>query len=163
VSASVEPVWLTVARRDIGLAEIPGKQHAPRIVTWLKQLGAWWSDDETPWCGVALAAWMRESGIALPKHWYRAKAWLDWGTALNVPVLGCVVVFERTGGGHVGLVVGYDRTNNLLVLGGNQNNRVSIAAFSRARVAGYRWPAGQALGELALPLIDGVEASTSEA
>lgn len=135
-----EPLWLTIARQDIGIAETPGKETTPAIRRWLIKLGAWWRDDETAWCGVAVAHWMREAGAPIPKHCYRARAWLDWGTALTQPTLGCVVVFERRGGGHVGLVVGQDVLDNLLVLGGNQGDKVSIARFSPDRVLGYRWP-----------------------
>lgn len=135
-----EPDWLTIARRDIGLAETPGKETTPKIRQWLITLGAWWQDDSVPWCGTCMAAWMREAGAPIPKHYYRAKAWLDWGTSLTHPALGCVVVFERRGGGHVGLVVGRDQTDNLLVLGGNQSDKVCIASFSPDRVLGYRWP-----------------------
>ena len=53
---------------------------------------------------------------------------------LQAPTVGCVVVFEREGGGHVGLVVGADTKGRLLVLGGNQGDAVSIAPFDRSRV-----------------------------
>lgn len=135
-----EPRWLTIARGDLDLAETPGKETTPAIRRWLIELGAWWRDDETPWCGVACAHWMREAGSSVPKQFYRARAWLDWGTALTQPALGCVVVFDRRGGGHVGLVVGRNELDYLLVLGGNQGNKVSIASFSPDRVLGYRWP-----------------------
>lgn len=136
-----DPHWLAIAREDLGVAETPGKETTPVIRRWLIELGAWWRDDETPWCGVAIAHWMRESGIQIPRHYYRARAWLDWGTTLLTPTPGCVAVFERRGGGHVGLVVGHaDTFNGLRVLGGNQGNRVSISTYSRDRVLGYRWP-----------------------
>ena len=134
--------WLTQARKHVGLREIPGAQTAPMIQRWLAQLGAWWRDDETPWCGVAVAAWMRAAGIKPPPHWYRARAWLEFGMPLAEPVVGAVVVFAREGGGHVGLVTGRDNLGRLLVLGGNQGNAVSEAAFDPARVLGYRWPPG---------------------
>lgn len=135
-----DPLWLSFARQDIGLAETPGKATTPKIRQWLIELGAWWYDDETPWCGTAVAAWMNKAGCELPKHWYRARAWLDWGLRLTEPALGCVVVYERGGGGHVGLVTGYDQNGRILTLGGNQGNRVSIAPFDQWRVLGYRWP-----------------------
>lgn len=135
-----EPAWLVIARRDVGLAETPGRSTTPTIRRWLIELGAWWQDDETPWCGVAVAAWMRQASIMVPRHWYRARAWLDWGVPLNLPALGCVVIYARSGGGHVGLLVGQDQRGRLLTLGGNQGNRVSIAPFDRERVLGYRWP-----------------------
>lgn len=135
-----EPLWLTIARNYVGVAETPGKETTPVIRRWLIQLGAWWTDDETPWCGTFVGAVMREAAVPIPKHYYRARAWLDWGTALTQPALGCIAVFERRGGGHVGLVVGRNELDNLLVLGGNQGNRVCIASFSPDRVLGYRWP-----------------------
>lgn len=137
---TIDQKWLTVARKYVGLREIPGKEHNPTILRWLKELHAWWYEDETPWCGTFVAAVMRETGYVLPKAWYRARAWLEWGTVLNAPVFGCVVVFARVGGGHVGFVVGRDKQGRLLVLGGNQSNRVSVAPFGTDRVLGYRWP-----------------------
>lgn len=133
-----EPYWLTIARHHLGTAEIPGKDTTPQIAKWLRELKAWWSDDETPWCGVFVAA-MMETVDALPPHWYRAKAWAEWGQPC-APQTGCIVVFERKGGGHVGLLVGKDQGGRLLVLGGNQGNRVSIAPFDPSRVLAYRWP-----------------------
>jgi uncharacterized protein (TIGR02594 family) len=139
-----DPIWLAIAKSDIGLKEIPGAPTEPRIAAWLKRLGAWWNDDGTPWCGVAMAAWMDSSNIPIPKHWYRARAWLDWGMTLGTPAVGCVVVFdggrERPGAGHVGIVIGITMMGRLMVLGGNQGDAVSIKPFEMGRVLGYRWP-----------------------
>lgn len=168
----MEPPWLVIARQSLGLAEIPGKDTAPAISRWLIELKAWWRDDETPWCGTFVAHCFREAGIELPQHWYRARAWLDWGSplystepSLDHAAIGCVAVFERKGGGHVGFVVGLDRRGNLMVLGGNQGNRVSIAAFPPERVLGYRWPYGvDAHNYLApLPIYEPRPVSASEA
>lgn len=156
-----EPMWLQRARCDLGLRELPGAPTAPRIAGWLQQLGAWWRDDETPWCGTAVAAWMTACGIAPPSTWYRARAWSDWGSRLVNPVTGCVVVFERVGGGHVGLVVGQDQRGRLLVLGGNQGDAVCIAPFDRSRVLAYRWPAGMPYSTTGLPVIASAAASSS--
>ena len=164
-----EPQWVARARQYLGVAEIPGRATAPVIRRWLLDLKAWWADDETAWCGVAVAAWMREAGIELPKHWYRARAWLDWGYPLSKPIVGCVVVYERGGGGHVGLVVGEDASGRLMTLGGNQGNRVSIAPFDRARVLGYRWPTSRiadfyaSTGPLPMLAANGQPSSSNEA
>lgn len=138
-----EPKWLVHARTYLGVAEIPGKATAPIISRWLRELKSIWSDDETPWCGVFVGAVMRECGLPLPKHWYRARDWLNWGDRIDAPLLGCVVVYERGGGGHVGFVVGKDKLGRIITLGGNQGNRVSIAPFDPMRVLGYRWPSGK--------------------
>lgn len=155
-----EPLWLRIARADLGVAEIPGKDTAPAIRKWLIELKAWWTDDETPWCATAVAHWMRQAGEELPLHWYRARAWLDWGVPLVRATVGAVVVFAREGGGHVGLVVGQDQRYRLLVLGGNQGDRVSIAPFPFDRVIGYRWPRGYRVYQESLPVLRS-DASTS--
>ena len=70
----------------------------------------------------------------------RAKDWLNWGQKIIQPCVGCIVVFERDGGGHVGFVVGQDANNNLMVLGGNQGDAVKVSPFNLTRVIDYRWP-----------------------
>lgn len=135
----IDPAWIAEARKWIGLQEIPGKASAPVISRWLRELGAWWSDDATPWCGTFAAHCMRSAGSEPPRAFYRAKAWLDWGIEIERPLLGCVAVFDRQGGGHVGFVVGRYPPLGLSILGGNQGDQVSVAVFSRAPI-GYRWP-----------------------
>jgi uncharacterized protein (TIGR02594 family) len=83
---------------------------------------------------------MKKTQCKLPKYWMRAKDWLNWGQSLNKPCVGCVVIFEREGGGHVGFVVGQDANKNLMVLGGNQGDAVKVSPFNLTRVIGYRWP-----------------------
>lgn len=133
--------WIIEAKKYIGLKEIPGSKHNGIIVKWLTDLKAWWKDDETPWCGVFVAHCMSFVDLYIPKYYMRAKAWSeDWGITLPLPTEGCVVVFDRKGGGHVGFVLGISDDNLLVVLGGNQGNSVSVAKFDRNRVIGYYWP-----------------------
>lgn len=152
-----------------GVREIPGAPTAPAIAKWLAELKAWWRDDETPWCGVFVAHCMQSVGIKPPKAWYRAKGWLDWGTPMAHPAVGCVVIFERDGGGHVGLVVGRAaETNCLMVLGGNQGDAVRVSAFDPRRAIGFRWPpAGPGVPFVPpawrLPVVPGGEISRNEA
>lgn len=161
------PNWLAEARRYLGLREIPGPKHNTTIQGWLKILGAWWKDDETPWCGVFVAHCMRATGHKLPTHWYRAKGWLDWGRKLTSPLVGCVVVLEREGGGHVFIATGIDGQGRIVGIGGNQGNAVTVAAFDAARVVGYRWPAEAPVPSAAqagLPLLhSGGPVSSNEA
>ncbi len=160
-----EQKWVVLARKYLGTSEVHGSGTSPLIRTWLTGLKAWWSDDETPWCGTFVAAVLKESGLALPKRWYRALGWLDWGVPLLHPVPGCIVVYSRKGGGHVGFVLGRDSQGRVITLGGNQGDRVSIAPFDPARVAGYRWPSAVPLPTTALPLLasNGEPTSNNEA
>lgn len=159
----MKPVWIDEARRYIDLEEIPGAASNSTIIGWLVRLSAWWRDDETPWCGTFVAHCLQETGYEIPKYWMRALAWAEWGRPLPAPMVGCIVVFSRKGGGHVGFVVGQDAKGNLLVLGGNQGNRVSIAAFPRIRVEAYRWPVSLSFDRIEpLPVLDPVEFSRCE-
>lgn len=145
----VEPLWLSKARTHLGLTEVVGRTHNPVIMNWIDQLGAQVlgikpNDDETPWCGTFMAWVMKEAGINAPSIAIRAAQWGrvgKWGRELVGPRLGCVLVFTRQGGGHVGLYMGEDETH-YHVLGGNQLNSVSVMRLEKSRLApgGMRWP-----------------------
>lgn len=159
-----EPVWVQVARADLGNSESLAPNDSPLIRRMLSKLSALWLVGQ-PWCGSIMAYWMEQCGILYPKNYYVARAWLNWGATLSTACVGCVVVFERGTGGHVGLVVGTDSRGNLMVLGGNQGDEVSIRAFALPRVLGYRWPPGMSQplsSELPLLVSNGV-LSRSEA
>jgi uncharacterized protein (TIGR02594 family) len=138
------PTWIDHAMNFNGLKEIPGTQHNPQILSWWKRMKIAIRDDETPWCGGFVGGVLAESGIDLAFNGAGARQYLKLPIALTKPAYGSVVIFwrgSRNGWqGHVGFVVGEDQRGNLMVLGGNQGNRVSIMPFSRDRVLGYRWP-----------------------
>ncbi|WP_018183973.1 TIGR02594 family protein [Kaistia granuli] len=145
-----DPKWVAIARGYLGLREIAGGRHDPKILEWWRAIGApWFKDDETPWCGAFVGGALAEAGIAPPAKGAgaSARAWLNFGVRLSRAAYGCIVVFERSGGGHVGFVVGQDPHGNLMVLGGNQGDAVNIKPFARARVLGYRWPSVYPLAE----------------
>lgn len=157
--------WILEARKHIGLHEIKGKQHNATLLQMLKDMGqysteskAWWADDEIPWCGLFVGHSLGVAGRFVVKNWFRAGAWADNTvmTKLTKPAYGCIVTFTRAGGGHVGFVVGKDARGNLMVLGGNQGDAVSIAAFAPARATGFYWPSKWAGGHAvkSTPLAD---------
>lgn len=144
MSQASEPDWFRIAKEHVGLKEVPGKRHNTTILSWLAKLGAWWRDDETPWCGVFVAHCMREAGLPVPQYWMRAKAWADYGANLRAShvALGAILVFARKGGGHVGFYAGEDPTY-YYVLGGNQSNSVNVAKIAKVRCIAIRWPKGE--------------------
>lgn len=159
-----EMTWISEARRYIGLKEIHGVQNNPQILAWWKAIKRGGiQDDETPWCAAFVGGCLEAAGIKSTRF-ERARSYENWGVKLNKPIAGCVVVFQREGGGHVGFVVGRDKADNLLVLGGNQGDAVNIKAFSRARVVAYRWPDSVPIpANDNLPILAGAELSRSEA
>jgi len=158
-----DPKWLAEARKHIGLTEIKGPQHSAEILKmWrdIKRGGI--KDDETPWCAAFVGAMLERVGIKSTRF-EGARSYLQWGVLLPDPAMGCVVVFSRDGGGHVGFAVGKDNAGNILVLGGNQSDAVNIRAFPVSRVTGYRWPAEVVASAFALPVLGGAALSRAEA
>lgn len=167
--------WVGVGRSKIGTFEVKGAKHNPVIVAmWELAFQAtnqktWIKDDETAWCGAATAYCFAKSDLArhIPKDFYRAKAWAEAGTSLNKAAYGCIVVFARDGGGHVGIVVGKDAKGNIMVWGGNQSDAVNIKPFAVNRVLAYRWCGTQKLplaSRYNLPLLNSNgQVSTNEA
>lgn len=143
------PRWFALAKSLIGTREVVGPKHSATILGWAAKLGAKVlgiavKDDETPWCGTFVAHVMVESGIAPPPIAVRASSWASWGRELIGPRLGCVLVFTREGGGHVGLYAG-ERSDAYRVLGGNQSNAVTETWIAKDRLAkgGIRWPTAE--------------------
>lgn len=138
----IEPAWLAVARKELGVKEHVGDADNPRIVEYHRSTSLGKADaneDETPWCSSFVNWCMVKAGrYGTNSAW--ARSWLKWGVALDVPKLGCVVVFSRnTNSGHVGFFI-KEVGENILVLGGNQNNEVCEALYPKSRLLGYRWP-----------------------
>ena len=139
-----KPKWLKIAETYTGLAEIRGPKHNKVILGWLDKLGAWWRNDETPWCGVFVAHCLDFVDQPYPTMYMRAKAWADYGSLLRRDRLapGAILVFDRAGGGHVGFYVGED-AGHYFVLGGNQGNAVNVMKLGKSRLLASRWPKGE--------------------
>lgn len=157
------PRWMRTAKAFTGLQEVRGPRHSNIIIGWLEKLGAWWRDDETPWCGVFVAYCMKEAKLPFPKMYMRAKAWAEYGSLLRRDRLsiGAILVFDRAGGGHVGFYVGED-AGHYYVLGGNQNNAVNVMKLGKSRLVASRWPKGEPVTGKPVYLKGG-DVSTNEA
>lgn len=151
-----EPSWLVRARKYVGLREVPGKTHNKTILGWWEKLKTGIRDDETPWCGAFVGGVLSEDGRYIVPGPAAARSWLKLPAKFDNPALGCVVVFWRGSpsgwSGHVGFVVGKDTRGNIMVLGGNQGDMVSVRPFAPNRVLGYRWPSAVAPTDFTLPL-----------
>lgn len=154
-----EPVWLKLARTYLGLREYPGNRNNPKILEWWSKVRAAITDDETPWCAGFVGGVLEECSIVSSRS-AAARSYANWGIGLSGPAVGCVAVLWRGSPkgwqGHVGFVVGKDSHGNLAILGGNQGDTVSIAAFPVQRVLAYRWPASSEVPVRGwtLPVID---------
>ena len=167
---TAEPPWLIVARRYLGTREIKGSLHNSTIIRWWRAIKSTIRDDETPWCAAFVGGVLEECGYRSSRN-PAARSYMTWGARLDYPSVGCIVVFSRPPSpwsGHVGFLVGKDYMDDLVVLGGNQGDRVSIATFPRERLLGYRWPMPvtdetMPLTFASVPRIDDIDHSEGEA
>ena len=82
-----------------------------------------------------------------------ARSYLRWGAVLDEGRFGAVAVLSRgsdPAAGHVGFLVG-ETDRHVVLLGGNQGDAVSVAAFAKTRLLGLRWPQTEAVAPAALP------------
>lgn len=136
--------WIEEAKTMFGLHET---QNNRKLREWLSSDGRYLGNpDEVPWCGDFVQTAIRLSipnepfNGPLGQNQYWARNWLYFGRYIK-PCYGCVLVFSRGSGGHVGFAVGEDNLD-YYVLGGNQDDSVNISRISKSRLIldGSRWP-----------------------
>ena len=131
-----------IAAGEIGIKEIRGNQHNPRILEYQEMTGLQFGNDEVAWCSIfanwcALQAGLPQSNLP------NARSWLDVGRKTSFPVPGDVVVLWRENPsswkGHVGFFMGFSHNGqSVFVLGGNQDDEVNIRKYEIERVLEYR-------------------------
>lgn len=141
--------WWPIALAELGVAEVQGQEHNPRILEYLATTTldrALAEQDETAWCS-AFANWCVEKAGVKGTDSAWARSWLQWGREPRpleeVPV-GAILIFSRGDGGHVGFWAGpgeNHRPDIIRVLGGNQGNKVQVSSYPASRLLGIRVPA----------------------
>lgn len=132
-----------VASEYIGLAEVPGAKHNAKIIKMYADTGnGWVTDDETPWCAAFVGAVLAQCGITGTGK-LNARSYLTWGQKVDLKDAqkGDVVILSRGNSktqGHVGFFSGWQTNGSVLLLGGNQGDKVSTAPFGVSRVLGVR-------------------------
>lgn len=129
--------WMDIAQNERGVKEAAGAAANPRIVEYHKTTTLAATSDEVPWCSSFLNWVMKAAKYPITKS-AAARSWLDYGQECELQ-LGCIVVFRRTGGNHVGFCVGFT-PHSIMVLGGNQSNEVNVKPYPRRDFLGARLP-----------------------
>ena len=141
--------WFERGLGELGVAELPGAEHNPRILEYHAVTGGW-SRDEVPWCG-SFTAWCMDPYYVPPERAALARSWIRFGEPSDER-LGAVCVIKRRqsgadrrtgsrGGYHVGFFVNRSRAG-LVLLSGNSQNRVGVDWYSNRRyeIKALRWP-----------------------
>lgn len=100
------------------------------------------------WCAAFVNAVLNKTGVAgsdsVSSHPLMAKSFMNWGSEVVTPKPGDIVIYPRGSeahAGHVGFFVGYHIENGRMyynILGGNQNNRVSLQRYPAGRELSIR-------------------------
>lgn len=121
--------WMPIAEGEIGIKEVAGIEHHPRILEYHATTTLRATEDEVPWCSSFVNWVFKQAGYTGTRS-ARALSWAEWGEQLIEPVPGCLVVTKRKGGGHVGFFIRED-AEFIWLLGGNQNNEVRVSMFRK--------------------------------
>lgn len=127
-----------VAASFVGLNE---SDHEDIISSFIAEAaGTKLNPKKTAWCAAFVNAALGASGGEGTGK-LNARSFLQWGESTTSPKKGDIVVLERGNEpwmGHVGFFAGRNARGDILVLGGNQGNKVSIQAYPPAKLLGYR-------------------------
>lgn len=178
------PPWQLAGLALLNTREVPGAGDNLEILAWAKEEGGAiardFHHDATAWCSLfknhqLTRAELRGTETLWALDWADPHKWPC--VKLAGPAVGAIAAMKRLDGrgrligGHVIDVFGKDQHGNVMGLGGNQGNEVSIRPFPRSRLelgffwpAGYPAPAAATIGFEHLPLVtsDG-RLSTAEA
>lgn len=132
LQAEPGPRMLMQAVALYGTVEFAGAKDNPIILSWAAETGYdYYRHDSIAWCGLLMAICAKRAGWDYHPGGNALSAlnWALWGDAVkdkSLAMLGDVGVWKRKGGGHVGIIIGYDDGGMYHVLGGNQDDAVSI-------------------------------------
>lgn len=120
-------IWPSGTIAQIFSAEEPDSLRGPQF--------------DAAWCDAFAGACLERAGHASTRS-LLARSYLRWGEALDEGRFGAVAVLSRgsdPAAGHVGFLLGETQAH-VVLLGGNQGDAVSVAAFPKTRLLGLRWP-----------------------
>lgn len=137
-----QPPWLAQAWHELGQSEVAGTKHNPRITAFFKELGhEKFARDEVAWCAAFVGACLERADYDSTRS-LMARSYAGHGAPLTSEKIGAIAVLKRGNNpafGHVGFVVGWS-DKNIWLLGGNQSDAVTVAAYPRSRLVALRWP-----------------------
>lgn len=156
--SDIIPSYLATMRAITGTLEEDGSADNPVIMNWADEIAkrfpkmrlycAQYTHDSIPWCGLTVGYVMALNGIEPifgptdTDKFLWARAWGQFGTHVDTPQLGDVLVFP----GHVSL---YDGEENgyYLCRGGNQSDSVNVTRYPANSVIAIRRPPGISIAD----------------
>lgn len=140
VSSQDLPEHLKIAMKELGVRELAGSKHNPRIIEYHKATSLKATQDEISWCSSFVNWCLLQAGKNGTDN-AAARSFLQWGNPVEKAKVGDVVVFWRVKkNGWQGHVAFYIEENStaVKVLGGNQGNEVCYQWYNKSQLLGYR-------------------------
>ncbi|MEZ5809876.1 MAG: hypothetical protein R3D45_00550 [Rhizobiaceae bacterium] len=149
--------WMKIAERELkiwedeGLNEETGK-GLDKVIEYFKAV-KFDTDKNQPWCGAFVGYCLQEANpsfkTTIVDGGARAANWMGWGNQnlrqfdlRDIPHGAIVVTHPMFNGtsGHVGFAAGkVPGTEKLVVLGGNQGDKVSLRHIHKNKIRHIRW------------------------
>lgn len=136
---NIKSPYNTLAESFLGQNEVNGQKALSNF--FQKSLGQNIDPKTVPWCGAFVGSVLKANGQDIPQNPLAARSYLNFGQPTDKPQVGDLVVLRRGNDnrfGHVGFYNGVNEQGQPMILGGNQNNSVSVKAFDPSQVLGYR-------------------------
>jgi uncharacterized protein (TIGR02594 family) len=156
------PLWLEAGLQLLNTKEVPGAKDNPIIIDWARDEGGAiakeYTHDVIPWCALFWNHCLTKAGLKGTETLWALDFAGNWPSVrLAGMAVGAFAPMVRDGGGHIIVIVGRDQHGNIMGLGGNQSDKVSIVPFPISRLnQGFWWPAGEILpktGFASLPVV----------
>ncbi len=90
------------------------------------------------WCGAFVDLVLKRLGYKGGGN--LASAYARYGTRVPGPQIGAIAVMTRVGGGHVGIVSGFDSKGRPIIISGNYKRRVAEVVYPAGRIYAYVIP-----------------------
>lgn len=141
------PKWYQIAVKELGQKEIEGREDNPRIVEYQKVLGfgdEYDSDSNVAWCMCFVAWCLWKAGKSIKGLNGLASSGDHYGiSVMSDPPIGCIVTIRHADGHrHVTFFAGWNdpNKNEMIGLGGNQQNCVKYSVYPAAHIVAMRMP-----------------------
>lgn len=134
------PAWYEVAQNQVGVKEVPGSGNNPDIIKYHSATSLRATQDSVPWCSAFVCWCIEQSGIRSTRS-ALARSWSSWGRRSKMRV-GAICVLRRgtkAWQGHVGFVADWN-DHSVMLLGGNQNDKVCYRNYKRSEILDIRFP-----------------------
>ena len=119
------------------VANVPGSRLVAEARRWI---GTNPTTRATLWCARFMNFVLERLGLPGTASDV-AKSFASYGKRLEGPKVGAIAVMNRgKSGGHVGVVSGFDKDGDPIIISGNYSRRVAEAVYERSRIIAYVSP-----------------------